>query len=444
MGTREGASPWGCLRAVVLVCVVFLLVVVGALAYVGLRSESLSQEVPATLLPIDGKAQVQRSGSTNWSSAVELQQLSPGDSIKVDDGAGLLLYFFDGSRAYLAANSRLTLRTSVRNLDKPPLFSPILKQVVPDYPGPLEAHTQVTIGATLISGSVLIYSSRLASPQSYFRLDAPNATVQGSNVVYSATLDGEGNALVEALSGQVMVAGLASLPDESNGIAVSFLQAGRMMEVPALPTSADKSEAVARQRAAAWSIIAAAARGGAAPTNVGGLSMLPASEDNTVLIYRLASGPPPTPTPVPTIPPETLDNPELPRSEPQPEEETANDDQPYRDLPPGLAVTEIEDLVSRATHAQELLQPKGISVRSLSEKDLHGQLPLESIVHVQGGGVITASVQGVSYTITIGASAGLLNIGGLPPGVGVPDMPVRIIAAASEPGEVIIVYREAN
>jgi hypothetical protein len=117
------------------------------------------------------------------------------------------------------------------------------------------------------------------------------------------------------------------------------------------------------------------------------------------------------------------------------------DDQPTDTLPAGLLLSSFDDIEERLADAQQLLHPRELLVSRLSETDLSARLPGVVALRIQGGGVITAGVQGITYTVTIGASNGELIIGGLPPGVSAPALPAKILSATSEPGELIIVYQ---
>ncbi|TAK32471.1 MAG: hypothetical protein EPO21_15150 [Chloroflexota bacterium] len=438
LDVRDTPSVWGCLRSIVLVFLFFIFLVVAGLVYIGLRSESLVEEMPATLHAINGTAQIQRSGTSEWTPATDLWPLAPGDTVRVGEDASILLYLFDGSQVHLGAGAQFSLRTSVRNLDRPPLLSPILRQVFPDYPAALETRTQATVVGTLQAGSAIVYAGRPSSSGSYFRLDTPSTTLQGGATIYSVSIDREGATEVESLDGAVLVAALAQSPNESRGIAVSFLQPGRSIHVPPLPAGSETSESAAQQRGAAWTVLGSTASSGVLPAYVEGLATIPDTEDDSIMAYRLV----PTPTPVLTVGSEPPSDGGLLRVQRATNAAAPNEEQPGEVLPPDLRVTTIDNVDAKLADAQALLHPRGLATSRLSERDLGARLPGGVALRIQGGGVITARMQGISYTMTIGASRGELTMGGLPPGVSVPDLPASIVSATSEPGQLTIVYKE--
>ena len=121
-----------------------------------------------------------------------------------------------------------------------------------------------------------------------------------------------------------------------------------------------------------------------------------------------------------------------------------NDEQPTDTLPARLVVTLIDNVDDRLADAQQLLQPKELTISRLSERDIDARLPGGVSLRIQGGGVITAYVQGIAYTVTVGANKGELTMGGLPPGVSAPILPAKIVSATSEPGQLTIVYKDVH
>lgn len=227
-GGRRGCFLTGCGTVLAL-----LLLLLGAGIYLGSRSESLTENVPATIQIASGSAEIRRAGG-NWERAGDMSALLPGDAIRITDGSVVLVNYFDGSTTRLTDRSEFVMLKSSRSVSRPGLLSPLLARLTGG--GTPEPQIDTDISGRLMIGKSLTRVQKLTSSNSHFEFQAPNSVAGVTGTIFELVVDQNGQSAWRVAEGSVQT--MAIVVDDATGQVTGVLMPlveGDRIVVPPLP-----------------------------------------------------------------------------------------------------------------------------------------------------------------------------------------------------------------
>lgn len=164
----------------------YLSIALAACHLLWLSGPSFAQRkpVPATIVFVKGKAEVQRAGERAWRPAELQMAVNPGDKLSTEAGAELEIRLDDGSVLKLKDKSLLELDAMEKQAK------------------PLTTITSLKLGLGKLLGCV----RKLSSRESKFEVTTPTAVAGVRGTVFAVFAEGDSTGL-DVLQGQVAVAG---------------------------------------------------------------------------------------------------------------------------------------------------------------------------------------------------------------------------------------------